>query len=91
MFNKQYGTVEWNRLSDLDEIILAITIESYNKSLISVDERKISWSLSRHDKEGVRFEVFTAVTVKNAVFWDIKTQFVLHKRHITPPLQSPAS
>jgi hypothetical protein len=31
------------------------------------------------------------VTIKNAVFWDIKTQFVLHRRHITSPLQSPAS
>jgi hypothetical protein len=39
----------------------------------------------------VRLEVFTAVTVKNVVFWDIKTQFVLHRRHITSPLQSPAS
>jgi hypothetical protein len=28
--------------------------------------------------------------MKNAVFWDIKTQFVLHRRHITSPLQSPA-
>jgi hypothetical protein len=26
----------------------------------------------------------------NAVFWDIKTQFVPHRRHITSPLQSPA-
>jgi hypothetical protein len=25
------------------------------------------------------FEVFTAVTMKNVVFWDIKTQFVLHR------------
>jgi hypothetical protein len=39
----------------------------------------------------VKFEVFTAVTMKNAVFWDIKTQFVLHRRHITSPLQCPAS
>jgi hypothetical protein len=38
----------------------------------------------------VRFESFTAVTMKNGVFWDIKTQFVLHRRHITSPLQSPA-
>jgi hypothetical protein len=38
----------------------------------------------------VRFEVFTAVTVKNVVFWAIKTQFVLHRKHITSPLQSPA-
>jgi hypothetical protein len=37
----------------------------------------------------VRFEVSTAVTMKNVVFWDIKTQFVLHRRHITSPLQSP--
>jgi hypothetical protein len=28
-----------------------------------------------------RFEVFTAVTMKNAVFWDIKTQFVPHRKH----------
>jgi hypothetical protein len=38
----------------------------------------------------VRFEVFTAVTMKDVVFWDIKTQFVLHRRHVTSPLQSPA-
>jgi hypothetical protein len=38
----------------------------------------------------VRFEVFAAVTMKNVVFWDIKTLFVLHRRHITSPLQSPA-
>jgi hypothetical protein len=36
----------------------------------------------------VRFEVFTAVTIKNAVFWDIKTQFVTYKRHVMSPLQS---
>jgi hypothetical protein len=41
-------------------------------------------------EEGVRFEVSTAVTIKNAVFWDIRTQFVLHRRHITSPLQSTA-
>jgi hypothetical protein len=39
----------------------------------------------------VRFEVFTAVTMKNAVFWDIKPMFVLHRRHITYTLQSSAS
>jgi hypothetical protein len=38
-----------------------------------------------------RFEAFTAVTMKNVVFWDIKKQFVLHRRHITSPLQSPAN
>jgi hypothetical protein len=29
--------------------------------------------------------------MKNVVFWDINTQFVLHRRHITSPLQSPVS
>jgi hypothetical protein len=39
----------------------------------------------------VRFEVFTAANMKNAVFWDIKTHFVLHRRHITFQLKRPAS
>jgi hypothetical protein len=39
----------------------------------------------------IRFEVSMAVTVKNAVFWDIKPRFVLHRRHITSPLQNTAS
>jgi hypothetical protein len=43
------------------------------------------------DEVNVRFEAFTAVTMKNVVFWDIKTQFVLHRGHITTPLQSTAS
>jgi hypothetical protein len=28
--------------------------------------------------------------MKNVVFWNIKTQFVPHGRHITSPLESPA-
>jgi hypothetical protein len=32
--------------------------------------------------------MFTAVTMNNVAFWDIKTQFVLHRRHITSRLQS---
>jgi hypothetical protein len=39
----------------------------------------------------VRFEVLTAVTMKNVVFWSIRTQFMTQRRHITSPLQSPAS
>jgi hypothetical protein len=46
--------------------------------------------LYKEKKDYVRFEVFTAVTMKNVDFWDIKTQFVPHRRHITCPLQSPA-
>jgi hypothetical protein len=37
----------------------------------------------------VTFEVFRAMAMKNAFIWDVKTQFVLHKKHITYPLQSP--
>jgi hypothetical protein len=29
--------------------------------------------------------------MKNIVFWDIKTQFVLHRRHITSPVKNPAT
>jgi hypothetical protein len=39
----------------------------------------------------VRFEVFTTVTMKNVVFWDIKIQLVLHRRHITSPLRVASS
>jgi hypothetical protein len=35
-----------------------------------------------------RFVVFTPVTMKNAVFLDIKLLFVPHRRHIMSPLQS---
>jgi hypothetical protein len=42
-------------------------------------------------KNYVRFEVFTVVTMKSAVFWDIKTRLLLHRGHITSPLQSPTS
>jgi hypothetical protein len=31
-----------------------------------------------------------AVIMKNVVFWDINTQFIPHRKHITPVLQSPA-
>jgi hypothetical protein len=34
-------------------------------------------------KNVVRFEVFTAVTMKNAIFRDVKTHFVPHRRYIT--------
>jgi hypothetical protein len=30
-----------------------------------------------------------SVLPKNGVFWDIEPKFVLHRRHITSPLQSP--
>jgi hypothetical protein len=36
----------------------------------------------------VRSEVFTAVSMKNAGFWDIETQFILHKRHYVSATES---
>jgi hypothetical protein len=36
----------------------------------------------------VRSEVFTAVTIKNAVLWNKKPQFLPHSGHITSPLES---
>jgi hypothetical protein len=44
-----------------------------------------------HSNANVRFVIHTAMTMKNVVFWDMKTQFVLHRRHITSTLPSPAS
>jgi hypothetical protein len=35
----------------------------------------------------VRFVVFTAVTMKNGVFWDIATEFVPHRKHTHGPAQ----
>jgi hypothetical protein len=46
-------------------------------------------SLVKRELDFIKFEVFTAVTMKNAVILDIKTQFVPHRRHITSPLQNP--
>jgi hypothetical protein len=33
--------------------------------------------------EIVRSDVFTAMTMNNVVFWDMKTKFVPHRRHIS--------
>jgi hypothetical protein len=38
------------------------------------------WSVSC-SMQYVRYEVFTAVTVKNAVFWDRKPQFLPHRKY----------
>jgi ABC-type polysaccharide transport system permease subunit len=39
--------------------------------------------------EYIGFEDFATVTMKNAVFLDIKTLFLPHWRHIMSPLQTP--
>jgi hypothetical protein len=60
--------------------------------LITVAADYPSLYLSKYEtrKMNVRFVGFRAVTVKNVVFWVMKIQFVLHRRHIISPLQSPA-
>jgi hypothetical protein len=44
---------------------------------------KILGSLKGSCEGECKIEVFTAVTMKNVVFWDTKTQFVLHRRHVS--------
>jgi hypothetical protein len=36
-----------------------------------------------------KYEGEQRLELKNAALWDIKTQFIPHRRHITSPLQSP--
>jgi hypothetical protein len=61
--------------------------------LTTITSRGVGTSsiVSKVEFESVRFEVFTAVPMKNGVFWDVNTQFLLQRRHITSPLQSSAS
>jgi hypothetical protein len=60
------------------------------KIILDLKSRSFYRCNSKYKVDYVKFEVVTAVTMKNVVFWDIKTQFVLHRRHFTSPLQSPA-
>jgi hypothetical protein len=57
--------------------------------MFKVQYRKIFQGINK--SQYVRFEFFTAVTTKNAVFCDITTQFVPPSIHITSPLQGSAS
>jgi hypothetical protein len=38
----------------------------------------------------IGFEVFTAETMKNTFFWDVKLQFIPHRKYMMSPLHSPA-
>jgi hypothetical protein len=61
------------------------------KKMFGSKRDELSGGWRKLHSEDVTCEVFTAVTMKNVVFWDKKKHFVLHRRHITSPLQSPAS
>jgi hypothetical protein len=73
-----------SRLSKDNRHLLLLCLYLPLFSLCSNRSLKIIWFY-------VRYEVSTAVTMKNDVFWDIETQFVLHRRHITSSLQSSVS
>jgi hypothetical protein len=63
-----------------------------HKHFITEDDSTIEkWATFWMNLSILRFEVFTAVTMKNAFSLNIKTQFVPHTRHITSLQQSPAS
>jgi hypothetical protein len=46
-------------------------------------KRHLSISTAEQRTEDVSLEVFTAATMKNAVFWDIETQFLPYRKHIS--------
>jgi hypothetical protein len=50
---------------------------------------KISKLKSHDEIKIVIIEDLTAVTINNAVFWDMRTQFVPNRRHIMSHLQGP--
>jgi hypothetical protein len=62
-----------------------------NSGKTTISVRIFFQSGRRCNLGSARFEFYTAVTMKNAAFWDTRTKFVLHRKHITSPLQSPAS
>jgi hypothetical protein len=76
-YNRQLPVIRW-----LGLLLLKVLKKTCNG--LYVNESGIN-------RVSVRLEVFMAVIMRNVVFWDIKPQFVLHRRHITSPLQSPAS
>jgi hypothetical protein len=67
-----------------------ISAQKYILTCIERHVSEVAFQGQRIWNSVLRFELFTAVTMKNAVFWDIKPQFVPHRRHITSPPQSPA-
>jgi hypothetical protein len=71
------------RISELGTM-LAVT-----SSRSTLRRNTMSMSSLHIDDNYVIFEVFTEVTMKNVVFWDIKTQFVPHRKNVTTPLQIP--
>jgi hypothetical protein len=69
-------------------IASGLLILSWMFSNTNIKEKQVHTSQETHYVSAT--ESSPAVIMKNVVFCDIKPQFVLHRRHITSPLQSPA-
>jgi hypothetical protein len=76
-------------LGDVDRYAVIRNVLGYILNILPV--HLTDYYVKRHKLKKMDMGVDTWRGVKNGVFWDIKTQFVLHRRHITSPLQSPAS
>jgi hypothetical protein len=60
----------------IDEFIIFLMRNILNRKNCFI--RSLGWDFTAYYGDG--FEVFTAVTMKNVVFWDIKSQFVRHRK-----------
>jgi hypothetical protein len=80
-------------LISLCALFITVTHCAENKVDISSSSKQQLPLLATYSNESVASvaEVLPAVNMKNVVLLDIKTQFVLHRRHITSPLQRPAT
>jgi hypothetical protein len=76
------------------EVFTAVTIMNavfWDTKLQFAPRRTLRLRYTVQPVNAIRLEVFTAVTIMNAVFWDIKSQLAPRGKHITFPLQTPAS
>jgi hypothetical protein len=74
--------------SSPNKVLCCGSLDAVGIMLASIYENGRRWLRYMILTKGVGFSL---QSLKNGVFWHIKTQFVLHRRHITSPLQSPAS
>jgi hypothetical protein len=73
----------WNEVGRLRMVNGLENETSFTPFLKALSWNWLGDSFNNYEK-CVRFEVFTAVTMKNAVFWNIKTQFVPHRKQYIP-------
>jgi hypothetical protein len=86
-----FFTYKFKEISDIKGSRTRMRAERLRQVAFDKEHTTKCYTYDNYFMTDVRFEVSTAVTMKNVVFCNIKIQFVLHRRHITSPLQSPAS